>query len=48
MLNDPISDMLARINNSINAGHDRVEFPASKIKASIKCLKTKVTFVALR
>ena len=40
MLNDPISDMLSRINNAINAGHDRVEFPASKIKASIcKVLK---------
>jgi small subunit ribosomal protein S8 len=40
MLNDPISDMLSRIKNAINAGHDRVEFPASKIKASIcKVLK---------
>ena len=32
MLNDPISDMLSRIKNAINAGHDRVEFPASKNK----------------
>ena len=40
MLNDPISDMLSRVKNAINAGHDRVEFPASKIKASIcKVLK---------
>jgi small subunit ribosomal protein S8 len=40
MLNDPISDMLSRMKNAINAGHDRVEFPASKIKASIcKVLK---------
>lgn len=40
MLNDPISDMLSRIKNAINGGHDRVEFPASKIKASIcKVLK---------
>ena len=40
MLNDPISDMLSRINNAINAGHSKVEFPASKIKASIcKVLK---------
>ena len=40
MLNDPISDMLSRMKNAINAGHARVEFPASKIKASIcKVLK---------
>jgi small subunit ribosomal protein S8 len=40
MLNDPISDMLSRVNNSLRAGHDRVEFPASKMKASIcKVLK---------
>ena len=40
MLNDPISDMLSRINNALRAGHDRVEFPASKMKASIcKVLK---------
>ena len=40
MMTDPIADMLTQIRNSIRAGHDRVEFPASKIKAGIcKVLK---------
>lgn len=40
MMTDPVADMLTRIRNSIHAGHDRVEFPASKLKASIcKVLK---------
>ena len=40
MMTDPIADMLTQIRNSISAGHDRVEFPASKIKAGIcKVLK---------
>lgn len=40
MMTDPIADMLTRIRNAIRAGHDRVEFPASRIKAGIcKVLK---------
>lgn len=40
MMTDPVADMLTRIRNAIQAGHDRVEFPASKLKASIcKVLK---------
>jgi len=40
MMTDPIADMLTRIRNSIKAGHDRLELPASKLKASIcKVLK---------
>lgn len=40
MMTDPIADMLTRIRNAISAGHDRVEFPASKMKAGIcKVLK---------
>ena len=40
MMIDPIADMLTRIRNAIKAGHDRVEFPASKVKAAIcKVLK---------
>ncbi|MDD0854494.1 30S ribosomal protein S8 [Halobacteriovorax sp. GB3] len=40
MMTDPIADMLTRVRNAINAGHDRVEFPASKVKAGIcKVLK---------
>jgi len=40
MMTDPVADMLTHIRNSIRAGHDRVEFPASKLKAGIcKVLK---------
>lgn len=35
MMTDPIADMLTRIRNAIQAGHDRVEFPASKVKAGV-------------
>lgn len=35
MMTDPVADMLTRIRNSIKAGHDRVEFPASKLKAGV-------------
>ena len=40
MMTDPVADMLTHIRNSLRAGHDRVEFPASKLKAGIcKVLK---------
>ena len=40
MMTDPIADMLTRIRNAIQAGHDRAVFPASKIKAGVcKVLK---------
>ncbi|PIP92684.1 MAG: 30S ribosomal protein S8 [Bdellovibrio sp. CG12_big_fil_rev_8_21_14_0_65_39_13] len=40
MMTDPIADMLTRMRNSIQAGQDRVEFPASKLKAAVcKVLK---------
>ena len=40
MMTDPIADMLTRMRNALLAGYDRVEFPASKIKAGIcKVLK---------
>ena len=35
MVNDPISDMLARIRNAIMARHARAEMPHSKLKARI-------------
>ena len=35
MMTDPVADMLTRMRNAISAGHDRVEFPASKVKAAI-------------
>nr|WP_198295946.1 30S ribosomal protein S8 [Bacteriovorax sp. Seq25_V] len=34
-MTDPIADMLTRIRNANSAGHDRVEFPASKLKAAV-------------
>jgi small subunit ribosomal protein S8 len=40
MMTDPIADMLTRMRNALMAGDDRVEVPASKIKAGIcKVLK---------
>ena len=40
MQTDPISNMLTVIRNGNSAGHEKVEFPASKIKAAIcKVLK---------
>jgi small subunit ribosomal protein S8 len=40
MMTDPIADMLTRVRNALHAGQDRVEFPASKVKAGIcKILK---------
>ena len=34
-MNDPISDMLARIRNAVSSKHARVDLPASKLKAEI-------------
>ncbi len=40
MMTDPIADMLTRMRNALGAGHDRVEVPASKLKANVcKVLK---------
>jgi small subunit ribosomal protein S8 len=40
MMTDPIADLLTRVRNGIKAGHDKVEIPASKMKANIcKVLK---------
>lgn len=40
MMTDPVADFLTRIRNAIQAGHDRVDIPASKLKANIcKVLK---------
>lgn len=40
-MTDPIADMLSRIRNGIQARHERVEIPASKLKAEIaKILKS--------
>lgn len=34
-MTDPIADMLTRIRNGIQARHDRVELPVSKLKVEI-------------
>ena len=34
-MSDPLGDMLSRIRNGIQAHHDRVEIPASKLKVEI-------------
>ena len=34
-ITDPIADMLTRIRNASNAGHDTVDVPASNMKKSI-------------
>jgi small subunit ribosomal protein S8 len=40
MMTDPVSDLLTRIRNANKAGLDKVEIPASKIKAGVcKVLK---------
>jgi len=40
-MTDPIADMLSRIRNGIQAHHERVEIPASKLKVEIaKILKS--------
>ena len=39
-MTDPIADMLSRIRNGIQARHERIELPASKLKVEIaKILK---------
>ncbi len=35
MMTDPIADMLTRIRNANRAGHEKVDVPASRIKANI-------------
>lgn len=34
-MTDPIADLLARIRNAILAKHDRLDFPASKLKQEV-------------
>jgi len=40
MMTDPLADMLTRTRNALMAGHEKVEIPASKLKAAVcKVLK---------
>jgi len=34
-MTDPIADMLTRIRNAVHARHQRVDIPASRLKADI-------------
>jgi small subunit ribosomal protein S8 len=39
-MNDPISDLLTRVRNANNAGHEKVDVPSSRLKQEIvKILK---------
>jgi small subunit ribosomal protein S8 len=35
MLTDPIADYLTRVRNAINAGHEDLEVPASRLKVEV-------------
>lgn len=40
MMTDPIADFLTRVRNAVRAGHEKVDIPASKMKANLcKVLK---------
>ncbi len=42
---DPIADMLTRIRNGLIAGHESVDVPTSKIKASIADILVKEGYI---
>ena len=44
-MTDSISDMITRIRNAHQAGHDRVEIPASKMKMGVAKVLKKEGFV---
>jgi len=46
MFSDPISDLLTRIRNGMNAGHQKVEIPASKLKIEIARILKEEGYVA--
>ena len=45
-MTDPIADMLSRIRNGIQAHHDRVELPSSKVKVDIARILKNEGFIA--
>lgn len=45
-MTDPIADMLTRIRNGIQARHDRVEVPASKLKVEIARILREEGFIS--
>lgn len=46
MMTDPISDMLTRVRNALQAGHETVRIPASKIKVAIARILAEEGFVS--
>jgi len=46
MVNDPISDMLTRIRNSLGGGKTQVVMPYSKMKEAIAKILTEQQFIA--
>jgi small subunit ribosomal protein S8 len=45
-LTDPVADMLARIRNAITARHQKVDVPASKLKAEIARILKEEGYIA--
>ena len=43
---DPVADMLARIRNAIQARHQKVDIPASKLKAEIARILKEEGYIA--
>ena len=44
-MTDPIADMLTRIRNANMVGHERVELPASRVKAEIARILTEEGYI---
>ncbi len=45
MMTDPIGDMLTRIRNGVQAGHEKVSMPGSRLKTQIADLLKKEGFI---
>ena len=45
-MNDPIADMLTRIRNALNSGHDSLDIPASRVKEQICAVLKKEGYIA--
>ncbi len=45
VMTDPIADMLTRIRNANSALHDKVEIPASRVKAAVLAILKEEGFV---
>ena len=45
-LTDPVADMLTRIRNAINARHQKVDIPASKLKLEIARILKEEGYIA--